>query len=440
MAVERWTPATTGGVVQFTDGLYSISANWTPNNVPQAGDTAIITYGSLTNINQHIDSVTILAQSTAGQPSTALNFQDTVLGSATRLVVDSVVGSGTIALNISFTFENDGVIDFVGPAITLNALSATRVTNSGTINLRNNPTLLSIGGAVQNSGTITIANDGSTLISTSLSGTGQVVVAPGNRLEVSGQIASGQTIALRSNGSAGSTLQIDHPNTFNGKIAGFAVGDAITLQGVGAITSVAYTQTGAHSGTLFLSGSITSSAVNFSGDYTTSDFAISNRSGGATITTASTANLVANTDEVYRFFDTSNGTHFLTASVSERDTLLNMRSDLAYEGVGLTGVDSGTPAASPIYRFFDTRFGTHFYTASADEKNSVIATRSDLTYEGVGFSAHLSQQSGDAAVYRFFDTQFGTHFYTASATEAASIKASRADLSYEGVGFYAPST
>ena len=144
---------------------------------------------------------------------------------------------------------------------------------------------------------------------------------------------------------------------------------------------------------------------------------------------------------VYRFFDSGNGTHFLTSSNSERDAVLQGRPDLVYEGVGLQALDGAgnDPAVESVYRFFDTAHGTHFFTASLAERDAVIAGRADLTYEPDStFFEHASQQPGDTPVYRFFDTQFGTHFYTSDAGERSAILATRADLVDEGIGFYAP--
>ena len=89
---------------------------------------------------------------------------------------------------------------------------------------------------------------------------------------------------------------------------------------------------------------------------------------------------------VYRFFDSHNGTHFYTTSADERSTILQTRPDLIPEGpggVGLRAVDptSGDPNAVQVFRFFDTVHGTQFLTASTTERDTLVATRSDLTYE-----------------------------------------------------------
>lgn len=181
----------------------------------------------------------------------------------------------------------------------------------------------------------------------------------------------------------------------------------------------------------------TTGTIALSAAPTGSHYALSSDGAGGTFVA-----LTADTVGVYRFFDSNYGTHFFSASGSEKNTILATRPDLIYEGVGLQSIDPAAPDpnASPVYRFFDTTYGTHFFTASASERDTVIASRPDLVYENTGFIEHVAQQSGDTAVYRFFDTKYGTHFYTADASERATIVATRPDLVDEGTGFYAPTT
>lgn len=140
------------------------------------------------------------------------------------------------------------------------------------------------------------------------------------------------------------------------------------------------------------------------------------------------------------------GTHFFTASSSERDTILATRSDMTEETNGFGAVSSSTPGAEAVYRFFDTVHGTHFFASSAAERDTVQASRPDLTYEPSAIFYELPSNSGgnDVAVYRLFDTKLGTHFYTGDANEYAGITTPgsasyRADLQPEGISFYAPS-
>ncbi len=144
---------------------------------------------------------------------------------------------------------------------------------------------------------------------------------------------------------------------------------------------------------------------------------------------------------IYRFFDSQTGTQFLTSSVSEINGILSTRPDLKFEGLALDGVTPGAndPNAAPVYRFFDTSNGTHFFTANKAEAAGLAASRPDLVAEQSSFSEHLTQQTGDVPVYRFFDTHAGTHFFTANDSERASLISTRPDMAFEGVAFYAPS-
>lgn len=155
----------------------------------------------------------------------------------------------------------------------------------------------------------------------------------------------------------------------------------------------------------------------------------------------STVTLSGNQVPVYRFFDKSTGTQFLTGDTAERNALITGRADLSYEGLGMAGIapDANDPNSAPVYRFFDTNTGTHLFTISKDEVSSILRTRPDLVQEQTSFNEHLTAQPGDTAVYRFFEKTDGTHFFTASNTERASIVATRPDMAFEGIAFYAPS-
>ena len=117
-----------------------------------------------------------------------------------------------------------------------------------------------------------------------------------------------------------------------------------------------------------------------------------------------------------------------------------------------SGIGSGGATDYPIisgktigiYRFFSKVDGTHFFTASTSEEQQIAGTRSDLTFEGVGLSAvnpgNLSNDAAAVQVYLFFDTGNGTHFYTGSASEARQISATRPGLRAEGIAFYVPTS
>jgi len=95
----------------------------------------------------------------------------------------------------------------------------------------------------------------------------------------------------------------------------------------------------------------------------------------------------ANSAPLYRFYNKLNGTHFYTASAAEKSRVISTLGDTySYDGpaynVSLVPVAGGTT----VYRFYNKVNGSHFYTASVAEKNSVIANLSaTYTLEGAAF-------------------------------------------------------
>ena len=162
---------------------------------------------------------------------------------------------------------------------------------------------------------------------------------------------------------------------------------------------------------------------------------------------------------VYRFFDTTNGTHFFTADAAEATAVITpgsagYRPNFIAEENDFSAVSASAaqsdPAAIKVYRLFDMVNGTHFYTANAKELASLTqpgsaSYRPDLVFEpSASIYEHSTNQPGDVAVYRLFDTVNGTHLFLSNLPEYNAITTSgsgsyRADLTPEGVGFYAPS-
>ncbi len=225
---------------------------------------------------------------------------------------------------------------------------------------------------------------------------------------------------------SGGTLRL-HAVTGNNTIGNFTFGDKIDFANTTSVALSGNTVTGG-------GGTLTLATASANASYQV----INDGNGGEFVA------LEPTTIGVYRFFDSSTGTHFYTADPNEDKTVLANRPDLVPEGPGGVGLQAiavagSDPNAAPVYRFFDTVYGTHFFTASATERDSIIASRPDLTYEpNSTFYEHTTQQPGDVAVYRFFDNVHGTHFYTDSPSEQAGILANRPDLVSEGIGFYEP--
>lgn len=98
------------------------------------------------------------------------------------------------------------------------------------------------------------------------------------------------------------------------------------------------------------------------------------------------------TTPVYRFFHKGLGNHFYTASESERNSIMNTLSQIySYEGTSYYAFEGNSPSApaagtTAVYRFFNYQRGSHFFTASSSERDSVITNLSGtFRYEGIGY-------------------------------------------------------
>ena len=234
----------------------------------------------------------------------------------------------------------------------------------------------------------------------------------------------------------------------SGKVVGtFAVGSVggTTLSNVYGLANDG-TTTYAIAGTQVYSVNLTNAVLTPLFDYSTAENGqnLGAASGIASINEATLASL-----PVYRFFDTTYGTHLFTQSSTEAQTIITTRPDLTQETNGFGAVSPTKPGAEPVYRFFETSNGTHFFTSSAAEYQGLTTPgaatyRSDLTYEANStFYEDSTQQAGDVAVYRLFDTAHGTQFLTGNQTEYQGLttpgsSSYRSDLSSEGIAFYAP--
>jgi len=388
-----------------------------------------------------------------------LTLQDATVPAGTTIDAGVVLGNGPqlpASLQFAGAVVNDGTF-IIGGGVQSTLPSGTTLTNNGTIDVYKSAQL-NVGAAgitVTNDGLIRVLSPGGHLLypvvlMPAIGGTGTISVSVNTGLELGNAVGRGQTLQFVGGGNANASVQIDQPSLSAARIGGFVPGDTLTLANT-ASTSVGYVATGAGSGTLQIydGGSAPVAALQFSGVYAASNFSLSESGSSLVITTnvtnASTGSTAALTSSgIYRFFDTSDGTHFYAASVTERDSVLVDRPDLVEESNGFGAETVASGATESVYRFFDTVHGTHFYTASAAERDQVIATRSDLTYEPfVTFLEHATPQAGDVAVYRMFSTADGTHFYTGSGAELSALTTPggtgyRVDLVLEGVSFYAP--
>ena len=145
----------------------------------------------------------------------------------------------------------------------------------------------------------------------------------------------------------------------------------------------------------------------------------------------------SSTTPVYRFYNKANGSHFYTASTAERDTVkVKYSATYQYEGPAYSLNPSNSANSEPLYRFYNKVNGSHFYTASVTERDAVIAKwPATYAYEGSAYKVSLTPVG--TPMYRFYNKANGSHFYTASAAERDTVKATLGHVfRYEGSAFY----
>lgn len=142
---------------------------------------------------------------------------------------------------------------------------------------------------------------------------------------------------------------------------------------------------------------------------------------------------------VYRFYNLENGSHFYTGSKAERNIVIDRWPDVYdYEGISYR-INTANPANSaPLYRFYNKVSGSHFYTASASERDMVIVRWSDIfTYEGVVYNVCSAPVAGATPMYRFYNRLVGSHFYTPSEVERQIVQDRWSDVySLDGVAYW----
>jgi hypothetical protein len=379
----------------------------------------------------------------AGEKNAVLGAVGTVINTGLVSFAQSGASNAFLAVQDqpgggASTFINNGMIDLSNSISVLTATPSTPGTQANANDqISNNGIIALLPSTGSELGFVNLL---------SVTGNGSLRVGAGYRLEFNRAVGSGQTVFFepRTTGSGASVLQLDNPGTFAATVAGFTASDSIQMTSL-PFTSESLVNNNGVTTLTFSSNGSTVASINLRGTYTTNNvsFSTSGVVNGAVVTTINTSVPDSTTapTSVYRWFDTLFGTHFFTSDPGERATVNATRPDLKAEpnDFGTVNPAANDPNSEVVYRFFDNVHGTHFFTASESEKNTILGTRPDLIFEpSSSFLEHAVQLPGDVPVYRFFDSNFGTHFYTGDVNERSTILASRPDLVPEGIGFYAP--
>ena len=138
---------------------------------------------------------------------------------------------------------------------------------------------------------------------------------------------------------------------------------------------------------------------------------------------------------VYRFYNAETGTHFYSASLEERNAVIDDLDRYLYEGPAYKSAPEDTDSTGIVWRFFNTETGVHFFTISEDERDAVGGLP-QFIFEGGAYSAYTDQVDDATALFRFFNTETGTHFYTASDAEREAVDVNLPEYAYEGIAYY----
>ncbi len=236
------------------------------------------------------------------------------------------------------------------------------------------------------------------------------------------------TIIESVNGSAHSDFI--RGNSANNSIQGGA-GDDTLIGGEGADTAIF---SGAYSGYRFAVSNGTITVLGADGRDTLTGFETLQFGDGRTIEASTVTTSVSSSTPVYRFYNTTTGTHLYTMSTAERDSIQSKLPQYSYEGVAFSAYEVGGGGTVSVYRFFNSNTGTHFYTGNNDERDAVTKL-AGFSYEGVAYIAGSTSAGGLDPLHRFYNSNTGSHFYTASETERATV-AKLVGFAYEGIAYY----
>lgn len=268
-----------------TDGAFAAGGNWVSQAAPGPGDTAVITAGTVTATGTLPPSLVIALRSSSST-SPALVLSDATVAASSRVTVEAagtdailrLLGTSTNSGTITATGSSPGAVFFqIGEA---SESSAARFVNRGTVQVSDAALEIVSGGAfadqLENDGLIAVRSPSRTpqlaYVSSSLTGTGTVLLGRGVTFEAASAVSAGQSFVFEHGGSGTTTLRVDAGKLFEGTVAGFGASDVIQMVS-GRWDKAAYAPTGASSGVLTLSlGGVVAESIVFKGFYATDSF------------------------------------------------------------------------------------------------------------------------------------------------------------------------
>jgi hypothetical protein len=147
--------------------------------------------------------------------------------------------------------------------------------------------------------------------------------------------------------------------------------------------------------------------------------------------------------KVYQFFNSSESSYFYTVDENEKKYIAEnldnyeLREGEAIRTLGENDVDPITGAESEeVYRFFNTETGSHLYTTSEFERDSILENLDNYTLDDNMFYAYTEEAKGSIDVHRFYNAAEDLHIFTHSDSEIADMMADPERFDDEGIAFY----
>ena len=267
------------------DGIFAVDANWMQQAAPVAGDTAVISAGTVTAAGMLPAFLTVSLNAPNGASPTLL------LSSATLPVSSQIaISAGTTgtALQVRGTVNSQGSIAANGgPGLVSFRIgdsgqsTAAALINNGSILVSTNLQVAAgsaMGDRLENNGLISVRSPGRTpqlaYVSAAIAGTGTVSLGQHVTFEAAAAVAAGQNFVFEPGGTGSTTLRIDAGALFGGTITGFGMGDTIQLVGSRWDTA-AYRAVDGYGGVLTLSlGGAVVQSLAFKGAYTIASFGL----------------------------------------------------------------------------------------------------------------------------------------------------------------------
>ena len=369
---------------------FDSAADWSPAGVPQPGDIALINSGTVT-ASGALQGLTIAS---AG----GFRLEDgATLAADTQLTISA--NGGLNALNVAGQVGSRGIVTLRGSVNVFSATGPTGIAgvlrNAGTINVVDGPALfIAIGrppyGSVENDGVISVwasaAQAQDVNLSSVAGGTGTVQLFGGAQAstETSG---AGQTYRFIGDRRA-SSLTLITPGTFQGRVAGFAAQDTISLRNV-AYTSYAYTSIGPASGVLTLSNNGTTAAsIALDGSYQQSDFTVTTRPLSGAVTQTDITTTVAPPTADIELQDATLGLAAFDASTAYAGSVAGLQHQYLWAG----NDKAGMAALSP-----------NVFLKGGPGNDALLATGGSNVLDGGGGSNFLAGATGvDGGTDTFF--------------------------------------